>query len=335
MARTIRRLLLALVVIFAVAIASFIVFTRVGLPAPPTLPNPNGHDDFVKAAEATSGSFGDFRELDHDSLEALVSDNAEPLRLLRVGLTRQCVAPMDSALANTTGLLNELGGMKRLVQLLAAEGRLREMENRPADAARCYTDAIRFGNEMSRGGVLITRLVGVACEAIGCKALASIVPKLDRENSRVFFTDLERVDAGRITWAEVLRGEHYFSRYQLRNQPNPLPWLWGRWQNRQAVQKAEAKHKTVVAHERLLAGELALRCSRLEQGRVPARLDDLVTNYLSRVPEDPFTSQPMIYRPQGTNWLLYSVGPDGVDDGGRPAGRGWPVKGDILFDSTW
>jgi hypothetical protein len=115
----------------------------------------------------------------------------------------------------------------------------------------------------------------------------------------------------------------------------PILWVGGWWQTRGSKAKAEVKHKTVIAHERLLATELALRCAQSEQGHPSARLDDLVTNYLSKVPQDPFNGQPLIYRPQSTNWLLYSVGPDGVDDGGRAAGRGWPVKGDILFDSSW
>ena len=72
------------------------------------------------------------------------------------------------------GCMNQLAGLKRLVQLLAAEGRLREMDNRLADAAQSYVDAIRFGNEMSRGGFVINRLVGIACEAIGYTPLADL-----------------------------------------------------------------------------------------------------------------------------------------------------------------
>jgi hypothetical protein len=72
--------------------------------------------------------------------------------------------------------------------------------------------------------------------------------------------------------------------------------------------------------------------------RPPARLADLVTHYLSGVPQDPFTGQALIYRPQSTNWLLYSVGPDGVDDGGKPVGRsvsGAVPKGDMFYDSPY
>jgi len=328
-----RTSLLALVVIFLLALLMVLVMFRSQTPPRPPVPSPNGYDDFVKAGEAVTDNVDDFAQLDHDSLRALVTTNAESLRLLRAGLTRQCAMPMDSALTNLD--LNQLGKMKRLVRLLTAEGRLREMDNRPANAAHSYTDAIRFGNEMSRGGFIIHRLVGIACEAIGCHALAKVVPELSREDSRIVLSELEKVDAGRVTWAEVRRNEKYYARYQLRNQLNPLMWVMGWWQTRPAIQKAETQHKIITTHERLVAGELALRCYQSEQGHPPAHLDDVVTKYLAQVPQDPFTGQPMIYRLQGTNWLLYSVGPDGADDGGRPAAKGWPVKGDFRFDSPW
>ncbi len=335
MPRKIRNLLLALVVMFLVAMLTALFLPMGRTPPRPPLPNPNGYDDFAKAAQAAPRNVGDFQTLDHASLSDLVSTNTEPLRVLRLGLTRRCAMPMAPLLTNGAGWVTQLGDMKGLVQLLAAEGRLREIDNRPADAARSYTDAIRFGNEMSRGGVLITRLVGIACESIGCRALAKLMPKLGREDARIVLAELERLDAGRVAWAEVRRNELYFCSHQNAGHFNPVMWAMGWWQARQMMQGAETRHKIVIAHERLLAAELALRSYQSEQGHPPARLDDLVTNYLSRAPQDPFTGRALIYRPQSTNWLLYSVGPDGVDDGGRPAPRGWPVKGDIRFDSSW
>ena len=330
-----RKVLLGFAVLFLAALLVTLAITLSGPPAHPPLPDPNGYDDLVKASETVAGDVGNFQTLDHDSLRALVSTNAASLRVLRLGLTRQCIMPMDSALTNEVGRLNQLSGMKRLVQLLAAEGRMREMDNQAADAANSYMDAMRFGNEMSRGGFVITRLVGIACESIGCHALAKVMPGLSGEQARVVLAELEKVDADHVTWDEVLRSERCFARYQLRNTLNPIPWVMAWWQSRQAMERAETKHGIVIAHERLLAAELALRCYQSEKATVPTRLDELATNYLGKVPLDPFTSQRLIYRPRGTNWLLYSVGPDGVDDGGRLAGRGWPVKGDILFDSSW
>ena len=110
----------------------------------------------------------------------MVSTNTEPLRLLRLGLTRQCIMTVDSFLTNNTASqTSQLGEMLRLFQLLAAEGRLREMDNQPAEAARSYVDALRYGNEMSRGGFLTIRQAGIWCEEVGYARLAKLAPKLN------------------------------------------------------------------------------------------------------------------------------------------------------------
>ncbi len=68
-----------------------------------------------------------------------------------------------------------------------------------------------------------------------------------------------------------------------------------------------------------LACALALRANRLEHGRWPDALADLVPGYLSAVPDDPFTDgRPLRYRPGGAGFGVYSVGPDSEDDGGQP-----------------
>jgi hypothetical protein len=230
----------------------------------------------------------------------------------------------------------ELGNLKRIAQLLNAEGRLAVMEHRPAEAARAHLDNIRFGNEISRGGFLIHRLVGIACEAIGFSGLVKVVPQLDSEQLRSFPAELEQVDKHAVTWSEVMQGERLFMRHELQKSFNPLRWLVGWWQNRQLIKKAEAKHDLMVARRGLLTTELALRCYQAEQGRGPERLDQLVPKYLQRVPTDPFSAQPLVYRAQGTNWLLYSVGVDGVDEGGKRTGKivfGSGNTGDLFFDA--
>jgi hypothetical protein len=72
-------------------------------------------------------------DFDQENLRGLVSSNAEPLRLLRLGLTRQCCLPTEVALTNIHAIdFSKLAG---LVQLLIAEGRLADMEGRSGDAA--------------------------------------------------------------------------------------------------------------------------------------------------------------------------------------------------------
>jgi hypothetical protein len=338
MPRKVRTLLFALVALFILAmLAVLILFVGRSRPAPP-LPSPNGYADFLSAAALLTGEVGNASALDHDGLRALVSTNSEPLRLLRLGLTRGCSVPTDSAMTNMAGLLSDLASLKSLVRLLEEEGRLAEMENRYGDAAHSYIDAIRFGNESSRGAFIINRLVGIACEAIGDTALAKLVAKLKPDEARSVIAALEKVDATRVTWAEVRQNENRFVRYQLSKGFNPLTWIMTRLQRWRSIQRAKMRDNRVIAHERLLAIELALRCYDSEQGHAPTGLEQLVPNYIQRVPSDPFTGRPLIYRPQGTNWLVYSVGEDGVDDGGKRVGRPLPgtlTRGDLFYDSPY
>jgi hypothetical protein len=318
----------------AVGVAGLVLLTSGRPPPAPPLPNPNGYDDFVKAGSLIPANAGDYASLSPEGLRALVSANAEALRLVRTGLARPCVMPLQRAGTNVNGILLKLTGMKRVVQLLAAEGRLRESDNRLADAASSYLDAIRFGNESSRGGPLIARLVGVACESIGGSRLASLAPRLTPAEARPILDQLVKLDRDRVTWEEVLQSERRFARAQLR-QYNPLAQIALRWASfrSKSMDKAGAKHDYVVARERLLAVELALQCYRSDRQRPPARLEELVPAYLPGVPQDPFSGLPLAYRLQGANWLLYSVGTNRVDDGGKRGGGRAAGSPDVFFDS--
>jgi hypothetical protein len=331
-------LLLAMGVIFLLAVLGFIILSAGRPPASPPLPNPNGYDDFLKAVALLTGDVDNAATNDHNVLQALISTNAETLRLTRLGLSRNCSVPTDSVMTNVGGQLADLAGSKRLAKLLVQEGRLAEMEGRFADAAQSYVATIHFGNEISRGGFMINRLVGVACEAIGDTPLSKLVPKLKPDEARRVIVELEKIESAGITWEEVRRNENRFARYQLSKGFNPITFVMTRWESWQARQRAEMRHKRIVAHLRLLIAELALRCYQSDKARAPTSLEQLVPGYLQRVPVDPFRDNPMIYRVKGTNWLLYSVGEDGVDDGGKPVSRsaiGVVTKGDLLYDSPY
>ncbi len=54
-----------------------------------------------------------------------------------------------------------------------------------------------------------------------------------------------------------------------------------------------------------------------DRKKYPGALADLVPKYLARVPVDVFGGQPVIYKKTDTGYLLYSVGANGIDDGGQ------------------
>ena len=77
-----------------------------------------------------------------------------------------------------------------------------------------------------------------------------------------------------------------------------------------AMDRAEQTHRNLVV-------AAALAAYRAEAGRYPASLDELAPKYLSAVPGDIFSGKPLVYRPTDGDYLLYSVGINGLDEGGR------------------
>lgn len=62
---------------------------------------------------------------------------------------------------------------------------------------------------------------------------------------------------------------------------------------------------------------VALALHQREHGRYPANLDGLTLPSGAPLPLDPFTGKNYLYRPEGeTDYLLYSPGPNGLDEGG-------------------
>ncbi|NLE56752.1 MAG: hypothetical protein GX616_00210 [Planctomycetes bacterium] len=73
----------------------------------------------------------------------------------------------------------------------------------------------------------------------------------------------------------------------------------------------------VVAMIRSAHAALAAESYRLTHGEFPEKLDDLVPDFTSRVPADPFDDQPLRYSIDTDAVVIYSIGEDGRDDGGK------------------
>lgn len=77
---------------------------------------------------------------------------------------------------------------------------------------------------------------------------------------------------------------------------------------------------------------LAVERYRLAQGAWPKALVDLVPAYISEVPRDPFDGQPLRYTRTEDGVVIYSVGPDGVDDQGTLSRMNpLPASADVGF----
>lgn len=69
----------------------------------------------------------------------------------------------------------------------------------------------------------------------------------------------------------------------------------------------------------MILAEIALRRFQLRYGKLPATLNDLTPEFLLKLPLDYMNAKPLRYRLLSeTDYLLYSVGENGEDDGGDP-----------------
>ncbi len=76
---------------------------------------------------------------------------------------------------------------------------------------------------------------------------------------------------------------------------------------------------------------LAIERHRLKTGNLPVSLDALVPEHLAATLRDPFTGEPLKYGQLAKGYVVYSVGQDLSDDGGKER----PAKGGGPFDVTF
>lgn len=84
-----------------------------------------------------------------------------------------------------------------------------------------------------------------------------------------------------------------------------------------AVSRAFDEGAMDQARVRVVLVSLAIRRIRMDTNALPADLDALVPKYLKQVPLDPFTGGPLLYRRDGSGCVVYSVGHDRADNGGK------------------
>lgn len=104
-----------------------------------------------------------------------------------------------------------------------------------------------------------------------------------------------------------------------------------------ALSRAFTEAARVQASLRLLRVSLALRCTRAEGKGLPENLDALVPEYIEKVPLEPFTGAPLLYRRTASGCRVYSVSDDRTDNGGAEVnakGQRYEAGADIVIEVT-
>lgn len=205
----------------------------------------------------------------------------------------------------------------------------------------------RYANYSQRGALATEAWQGYAMETGGHIWLARYQDRLSPQCREEILAALRALDAAReplsvmldreAAWCE--RHERWRSRIQrvVLNKEDRSVDLIVRTRD---MPSARSMHDRCLVIARLNMTEMAIEMYRQENARVPLDLRELVPRYLSAVPLDPHSGQPLVYRRTDDEYLLYSVGPDGEDDGGSVAGLEFQYQlgrygydGDIVLKS--
>jgi hypothetical protein len=226
---------------------------------------------------------------------------------------------------------DDLVAFRDLATAWRAEGESLAVKEKHDEAADYHLASISMANGVCRGGVVLHELVGNACEGIGVAGLAPIRAKLSPRRARHLLAQLSRIDASREPIAAIDARDQASVResaaWRSRFAQAVAAWLNVRLGVGEEL-LTSGRHRR-EAEIRLLMADLAVRLYQREHERLPQTLSDLVPSYLPSVPIDPYSGQPLIYRPEDGSFLLYSVGQDGSDDGGciRPDGESFLAPG--------
>ena len=209
---------------------------------------------------------------------------------------------------------------------------------------RVYTDNGKGGGRMiPRGGTIESDFV----DDIGSVSVESLKKSLVSANRRDMTSEFEKVFKTAEKWAEM-------TPWQLQNSGEDLDMgleTWSRIKQARywpvfiltpALQKlSEMSYRGRVDTEALVATIAILRYEK-EKGEYPESLDSLVADgYLKRLPMDPFSDGPLVYRATDDGFTLYSAGLNMTDDGGeygtnsKGKKKQWGENGDRVFWPVW
>ncbi len=298
----------------------------------------------------TSGNVDD-HEYSLAQQKKLIEENSPAFEEIRKGLNQEYFSPPSLALSRSLKPLSEFRGLARMLWL---DAKVKEETGDWKGAANSALDSIKMGGQVPRGGELTAYLVGLAIQSGGRKELKLVVSHLSAEEAKAVERRLETIISSRTPYIETLRDTARSNKAEMTKTIPNLPIVrtmyLGYYHSgmkkimdeiempypQRSIDRKMRKANLfygLLAETWLTAGfkyeqnrtnfsflsiSLALHAYKKEHGNFPKSLDDLVPGYLSKLPDDPFAMKGGFkYKLNGDQYLLYSLGPDGKDDGGK------------------
>jgi hypothetical protein len=273
------------------------------------LPNPNGYDDFVRAAQLYVPWSDDLSKMSPEQLRTIVQQNSAALEEVRRGLNKESAVLVTNEINWLNSHLPRLSANKAFAQLLTAQGLLSLEEKRTNDAARSFSECIKFGYAAHHRGLMLDDMVASACQALGAGKLESIRAGISKSTLEQVIQTLVAADANRESAATILQRDRAWARGTEGGLKTMLANMFARSQMRSAETKFINQHNSSVTRLRFTIIKLGLSGYRAEHGKLPAKLDDLVPEWLPAIPLDPKSKLPLAYRVDDDGFSLSTGAP--------------------------
>jgi hypothetical protein len=208
--------------------------------------------------------------------------------------------------------------MRGLCRALQAESEAALIKKEPQVAGDYALACVELSQAMGRGGLAVDSLVGRALEGVGYGQLAKVRGGLSIDQLREVLTALARDSQRRDEFA-VIRAREVDYNDRLRGFAARLENILLEISGRKAPWEESflGACRRRRAENALLRIHLSAQLFTAERGREPVTFDELVPDYLPSLPLDPYTNQPLRCKTEAGKPIVYSVGWDGVDNGGQ------------------
>jgi hypothetical protein len=214
-------------------------------------------------------------------------------------------------------MMKRIESCRSLARSLSAETQAAIGKKQP-DLAAEYAEAnLRLGAMLGRGGFLVDFLIGQAILGTGWNDLAAMRNQIASPQARRLIQILHELEANREPLPPIFARDRALTDRLWADRFSDLVERLVTHEVHSMQFSIEDMYRRHDAQSHLLQTELAIRMFHEEHRRLPTTLQELAPHYLPTVPLDPYSGQALIYRTTGNAHILYSVGPDSIDDGGK------------------
>ena len=244
--------------------------------------------------------------MDEEELAAVVAHNEPALQLARKALAKECMVPLDWSAGATwvdQDYLDKCSEMRSVARAFAAETRQASMLGDSDTAIRCGIDNFRLGRVSANGGLNVDWLVGQAIGSIGRRILREQIEQCSEAQCQQIMEAVEKQEPYLESPSQVLQRERAYYRHAIGLMGAYTQLLMHR-QLEQALELLNNAEQLYGIMRDLLRVHVAIRQFELAEERLPENLSDLVPQYLSRVPIDPYAKSELADRRQERRFVV-------------------------------